>query len=139
VSVVWSGLTEFYKALDKVASDADLAAKEIVVTGAKWVTRAAQENFVGSHKRGTPTEAQPGEFPMIISGDLRRSIGADPVVREGFSEYATKVGPRMIYGRAVELGYMNQKGFPYFQPAVDRITPQLPGLAAEVWGRFLAK
>lgn len=144
MSVVWSGLDAFYKALDKVAADADVAAKEIITTASKTLTRAAQDDFSGAHKRGQPHTG--GDQPNIVSGDLRRSITADPVIRQGFADYSVSVGPRMIYGRRVELGYMGDgkgpghqstRAFPYFTPAYERVIPQINAIATEVWGRFL--
>jgi len=131
----WLGMPELFKSLEKVATEADAASRTIVTKSAALVTRAAQDNFEGAHKKGQPHVG--GDKPNIVSGDLRRSIRADPVTRLGLSEYATKVGPRVVYGRAVELGYMTRRAFPYFDPAVTKVTPELNELATEIWGEFL--
>jgi hypothetical protein len=133
--VTWLGMDAFYKSIERVATQADQASKKIVTQSAALVTRASQDNFEGAHKRGKPHVG--GNKPNIVSGDLRRSIGADPVTRLGLSEYATKVGPRIVYGRAIELGYLTRRAFPYFTPAVTKVTPELEELATTIWGEFL--
>jgi hypothetical protein len=134
VSISWSGIDAFQKALNKVIARADLASREIVASGAALVERQAKSNFQGSHKPGQPHVG--GDQPNIVSGDLRRSVGAEPITRSGPGEYATKVGPRMVYGRAVQLGYRTQRAFPYF-PSQEQVKAQLAELSARTWSRFI--
>jgi len=130
----WHGLPELYAALDKIVSRADTVARELVVTGSALVTREAQANFHGAHRTGEPHVG--GNQPNIVSGDLRRSIRPDTVRAVGTLQYSTQIGPRMVYGRAVELGYLTRRPFPYFQPAVDHSLPQLRQLAFDGWSKL---
>jgi hypothetical protein len=131
----WVGVDAFLAGLKKVSDQAEKASKTIVSKGGLMVTREAQANFQGSHRQGQPHVGD--DKPNIVSGDLRRSIRPDPVVRVGLFEYATTVGPRLLYGRAVELGYMTRRAFPYFMPAATKVQPQLRALAEETWAEFL--
>lgn len=131
----WIGVDAFLNGLKKVGDQADAASKQIVSKGALLLTREAQSNFQGAHKRGQPHVG--GAQPNVVTGALRRSIRPDPVVRTGVFEFGTTVGPRLIYGRAVELGYMTRRAFPYFFPAVQKVTPQLRALSEATWAEFL--
>ena len=131
----WVGVDAFLAGLKKVSAQADAASKTIVSKGGLLVTREAQANFEGSHKRGEPHVG--GAKPNVVTGALRRSIRPDPVRPLGRFEYGTTVGPRLIYGRAVELGYQTRRAFPYFMPAALKAQPQLRELAATTWAEFL--
>lgn len=132
----WLGMDAFYAAIKKTANDADTVAKEVVATGSAMVTREAQGNFVGSHAKGQPHVG--GDQPNVVTGQTRRSIRPDPVMRIGLFEWGTAVGPTVAWGRALELGYLARRGYPYFQPGVDKVTPQLRGISEAAWARFLA-
>ena len=137
------GVAEVRAALEKVAAEAAAASREIVAKSAALVEAEAKKNFEGSHAKGQPHSG--GSKPNVVSGDLRRSIRHEPVEPDGFG-YKTRVGPGMVYGRRVELGFTgtdskgrhyNQPPYPYFRPAVESTAPKLELLAAEVWRRFL--
>lgn len=125
----WEGLRDYDAALEALTKLMDDAVKTVVVkTGAELV-KQAQANFSGSHKRGQPHVG--GDKPNIVSGDLRRSIKADPVTRFSIGDYGTTVAPTMIYGRRVELGFKGSRKYPYFEPAVRKVDMQK--IAFEVW------
>lgn len=130
------GVSEFERALKKVAAKADAAARRNVVEGAALVEKLAKANFEGSHKRGKPHEG--GDKPNVVTGTLRRSIRHDPVTRFRFADYGTKVGPHTIYARSVELGnYAGANRYPYFEPAVEEAHGLFASIADRNWRRFI--
>lgn len=84
----------------------------------------AQEQIKGDRSNvGYP--ATPGQPPMNVTGNLRRSIRGEKF-RIGFATYTAVVGPTIVYGRSVELGdpynppsWRNGQNFPYMKPAFD--------------------
>lgn len=135
MSFAWDGLKALEGAIERVGGQADGAAKSIVARSAAVVEAAAKANFSGSHKKGEPHVG--GDKPNVVTGTLRRSIRADAVTRHGLGDYGTTVGPRAVYGRRVELGWKGSKGYPFFEPAVRDVRPQLRAIAAEEWRKFL--
>lgn len=140
----WTGEDEFFSALQKIVGNVEQASQDIVDAGSLLVIRAAQGNFSGSHAPGQPHVG--GEKPNIVTGDLRRSISADPQQRLGIGYYSAVVAPRMVYGRRVELGFSgsdslgrnyNSPGYPYFGPAISQIIPDFESVAAKLWGNAL--
>lgn len=68
------------------------------------------------HPPGTRTPSPPGEPPAKISGDLLRSVKADPVVRTGEWRWRARVGTRIVYGRIQELGGVSGRGHRTYLP-----------------------
>lgn len=136
-SIAWDGLKAFTGAFDRLSAEADLAAKEIVTKGAAMVEKAAKANFEGSHDRKVHGHVGGGDKPNVVTGDLRRSIRADPVVRTGAGAWATRVYPRMVYARRVELGWNGKGKYPYFTPGYDQVKPQIEALARATWAAYL--
>lgn len=61
-------------------------------------------------------DAKPDGPPVNRTGNLRRSI--KPMkFRLGFGSYGAIVGPTVIYGRILELGFPNGNKYPYMKPA----------------------
>lgn len=116
ISAVWSGIAELHGALNKAVTGADQLMKEIVAKSGAIVEREAKQNFRGSHKKGAPHVG--GDLPNVVTGDLRASIYATEVMRDGPEGWSLTIGPRKVYGRRVELGYNGSRPFPYFDPAV---------------------
>jgi hypothetical protein len=146
ISGSWMGGAELKAALNKVAAEANLAAKTILVKSAATVVTRAQHNFQGARKytkgpRGgrvlTPAHHTGGSKPNIITGYLRRSIHMDPIVYTGFASYSTRVGPDAIYGRRVELGFKGSRGYPYFEPAAVEASAEFYKIAVETWAKIL--
>lgn len=135
MSIRWLGVGELEAALTKVAGQAEEASRALVERSAAMVEAAAKANFDGSHARGRPHVG--GSKPNVVTGTLRRSIHADPVRRYGLSDYGTVVGPHVIYGRRVELGYNGSTPHPYFAPAVQAVRPRFAELSARTWREFL--
>lgn len=101
----------------------------------------AKRNFSGARTRSNtggrwPTitppyhRDNPGNFPNVITGNLRRSIQTQVT---GFGgAYTAKVFPTMVYARAVELGGKNWQGqpwrnggYPYMRPAYETVRPKV--------------
>lgn len=113
-SFEWLGINEFTAALarvgDRVAAEMRAAVAEIAAD----VEKAAKQGASG----------RPG--PEVVTGTLRRSITHDPITPWGLGGWQTRIGPTVIYGRRIELGFhgtdsrgrqYNQPGYPYFSPA----------------------
>lgn len=141
----WLGVAQLNSAFERMVSSADEVARAIVTESVAVVERAAKGNFEGAHRKGEPHVG--GDKPNIVSGDLRRSITPDPVTREGLNSYSVRIGPRMVYGRRVELGYAGggrgrgrQKtgSFPYFQPAVRDSMNEIQEIHRRSWNKFFS-
>ena len=132
-----AGLKEFSAAIDKMIADVDIATHLAVSKGISVIERQAKENATG----------RPG--PNIEFGNLRRSIRSTPVQALGAGSYMAEVGPRMIYGRRIELGMqgpdslgrqINQQPYPFLGPAVKWATDEaLPLIFERSWGRQVMK
>jgi len=138
--IAWSGITEMKAAFDKIQKQGDDAAREVVTKAGALIESAAKNNFVGSHKYGTPrpANADPNR-PMVVTGTLRRSITATPIERTGVGLYSVTVAPKTIYARRVELGYNGSRGYPYFSPAVRSSQNEIAALNRQVWSKIFGK
>lgn len=142
LSMIMSGISEFDAALDKLMVRAEAAAIEAVTTGGALIERNAKLNFEGNHAKGEPHVG--GDKPNVVTGTLRRSIHSEPVQKIGLGSYQVKVGPSVLYGRRVELGFtgtdslgrsFNQRAYPYFTPAFEAALPELDGIFTRAWAR----
>ena len=131
------GWSAFSAAIDRVVVEADAASKAIVSEGAAAIEKASKQNFSGTHKKGKPHVG--GDLPNVVTGSLRRSIRHDPVRKVGFGTWGTTVGPTMVYGRRVELGFNGSKGYPFFDPAVKANGDRLREIAEKHWREALTK
>ncbi len=144
MGVELTGVTEFSAAIDRLILRANAAAIEAVTTGAALIERNAKSNFEGNHKKGQPHVG--GSKPNVVTGTLRRSIHSEPVEQLSVGRYQAKVGPSVIYGRRIELGFRGsdslgrnyrQPPYPYFGPAVEAAQPLLDGIFTRAWARAL--
>ena len=134
------GLSEINAAFDRILLETAAASKAIVAESAAVVEAKAKSNFAGAHKRGEPHTG--GSQPNVVTGTLRRSIGNDGIRVEGFGGASTRLGPRTIYARRVELGFTGtdaagrsfaQPGYPYFGPAVRATRDEVAAIARRRW------
>jgi hypothetical protein len=141
--VVTRGLTETAAAIKGITVGLDEAARRIAVLDAALIESAAKRNFSGSHSIGEPHVG--GDQPNVVTGALRRSIKSDPAMKTA-GGWSVKVGPTMIYGRRVELGYPGGGGgrghqktrpFPYLGPSVHKVEAQMFAVALAEWSRVL--
>jgi hypothetical protein len=129
------GVSEVVGALEKITVAVDVSSRMTAAEGSSLVVRKAKANFSGSHRPGQPHVG--GDQPNVVTGNLRRSIRATPLIRLGFGDYATRVGPTAIYGRRVELGYLNQRGYPYFVPAATAAAVEFRAMGARNYAKAL--
>jgi len=104
-TLVWRGVGEFDRALQRLVADASRAAQRGANAAALAVaTRTKEKLTTTTHRRGEPTPSRPGEPPSLVTGTLRRSIKVIPAEPRGATGWASKVGPTAVYGRIQELG-----------------------------------
>jgi hypothetical protein len=133
-----SGLSEFRAAIARKRAAMSAETRRAVAEGGAEVEKAAKINASG----------RPG--PEVITGTLRRGINTAPVTPFGALGWQTHVGPTVIYGRRVELGFVgvdaagrrygpprNPARYPYFTPAWTAFGPRWPGILASHWTRAL--
>jgi len=120
-----NNIPEVMKAVHKKMAKIDLGVRAANNEMSNKLVQLAKEEIKGKRANvGYP--ATPGEPPMNVTGNLRRSIKAERF-REGFASYSAIVGPTIMYGRSVEMagkyaprswtGATREKGFPYMKPA----------------------
>lgn len=132
MSANWVGMDKSFAYFTETMVRAEAGAASLVTTSAHLVEKAAKANFDGSHKKGEPHEG--GDKPNVVSGDLRRSIVVTRTTRTAFGEFSATVGPTMIYGRRVELGYGSiSRAFPYFEPGAETAHLGFGALAMRTW------
>lgn len=124
----WTGIPEFGAALAATIAKAEAEARAFVAEGAASIEALAKDNASG----------RPG--PNVVTGALRRGITHDPITPWGVRGWTTKLGPTVIYSRRIELGFrgtdslgrrFDAPGYPYFEPAIDRLAPSMPSLWAK--------
>jgi hypothetical protein len=138
----WIGISEAIAALASMDKRVDAASMVTTVQVSAEVEARAKANFVGSHRRGQPHISNgPPDRPNIVTGTLRRSIRSTPMVRLA-GGYSSTVGPTVVYGRRVELGFKgtdslgrnyNQPGYEYFGPAVKEVRVRAHEIAITNW------
>jgi hypothetical protein len=146
VSGFWVGVPRLDLALKKFAAESELAAKETVTKTAAAAVRYAHANFGGSHAKGLPHTD--GDQPDVVTGYLRRSITMSPAIRTGSGMWETTASVNAVYGRRVELGFhdvdslgraYNQRGYPYFGPAVHQAMGEMAAIASMAFRSHLNK
>lgn len=120
------GVNELRAALDKAIVQATAHARDAVAETAALVEKQAKLDATG----------RPG--PIVRTGTLRRSIITEGPVQTGLS-WRARIGPTVIYGRRVELGFVgadslgrvyDQPGRPYLGPAYDYVVRFFPSIFA---------
>lgn len=115
------------KAMAKVAGDS-----------AKVIQKKARKEF-RSRSGGRKDPPRPPR-PTLRTGNLQKSILIDGPNRVGPASYSAKVGPTILYGRRVELGYEGGGGgrgqqttrpFPYMGPALEKSRDEIISLYHE--------
>lgn len=118
------GLAEFHAAMDKIIAGAEEATRGAVAEAAHLIEAKAKENA------------------PVVTGTLRRSIVVTGPVPTGHGSFSATVGPTVIYGRRIELGFhgtdsigrhYDQSGHPYFQPGFDSAKAEMPAIFERHW------
>jgi hypothetical protein len=131
----FEGITEFEGALNALIVRMDLATNAGLTEGGQVVESYAKMGASGA----------PG--PNVITGTLRRSIHVEGPSSYGNAGRQIQIGPSVIYGRRVELGFhgddslgrhYEQDGKPYLGPALDRVrNTLLPSIFERAWAAAL--
>lgn len=129
------GMDKLKEAIDKLGDRGDQAARESVTIAAQVVEAEIKAQFAGAHPRNQAHVG--GDKPNVVSGRLRASVHADPVAKIGKDTWGTFVGPRMVYGRRVELGYRGSRGYPYTRPGFEKAKPKIAAAQSNVVRRYL--
>lgn len=133
------GLNENLAAITRLQEAARTAARQIVADGSMIIVAETQKNFSGSHAAGRAHVG--GDQPNIVTGNLRRSIRADPVTETSSGVFRTEIAPHMVYARRVELGFtgadslgrvFKQRPYPFFTPGVNTAVPKIRERAARI-------
>lgn len=133
----WDGLKELNDWVQKQATATDNAVKEAVAKASALTIKEAGADFQGSHKAGKPHIGPNGGYPNRVTGNMARSITADPIIKYGLADYGTSVGPRAVQSRAIELGLRNAPNikYPFFVPGAQRAAKQF----SDIWSQTFAK
>jgi len=125
------GTKETIDALNRLGLAFDEAMKRVVEKGTILIANEAKQGF-------NPPDDLPARPPRPTqrTGNLRNSINTTKARSLGLGRFAASVGPTVIYGRRVELGYPGGAGighqktraFPYLAPGFNRAKPKLEEL-----------
>lgn len=128
VTIAFTGVREFEAAVTKLQSNMAAATRAAVAEAGHTIQAAAQ-----------------GQAP-VVTGTLRRSIRTRPLTSFGMLGWETDVGPTVVYGRRVELGFhgndalgraYSQDGQPYLAPAFADVAPELALIFQAHWRRAM--
>jgi hypothetical protein len=130
--LTWHGVPEFEAGLSTFMAKIGAETMKGVAEGAHLIEAQAKQNASG----------RPG--PNVVTGTLRRSIHVLGPTPLGIGGAVAFVGPTVIYGRRVELGYSGtdslgrnykQQPFPFLGPAYKyAVSVGLPVIFRRRWG-----
>lgn len=136
VSFHFEGVSEFEGSVDA------LIVRMMVATN----TGLTEAGHVVEARTKMNASGRPG--PNVVSGTLRRSIHVEGPSNYGTDGRKVEIGPSVIYGRRVELGFTGADslgrnyatpGFPYLAPALETLrTTLLPGIFQQAWAAAIA-
>ena len=129
-AIIITNLDDVLKAIDGAATKIEQGAQIGIMRAGLEIERRAKKNFVGTRKykimtskKGNaylkidPPRHTGGQFPNVVTGNLRRSITTS--FTKGMGKYTATVGSSMIYARSVEKGNKQNPAikYPYLEPA----------------------
>lgn len=126
------GVKEVETALDDMAARMDKAMAQVAIKAAQTIEKNAKKEF-----RGESSAPPRPPRPTRRTGNLRDSIHSEGPTSEGNSTYSAKVGPTLLYGRRVELGYEGGGGgrghqstrkFPYLSTGFEKSRDDIKAL-----------
>lgn len=142
ISLHVNGADSVIKALETASTRLDLASRTIVDRGALLVANYAKKEFKPS---GTPDDNYPS--PTRRTGNLRNSIERGEPERKSTGTWSNKVGPTVVYGRRIELGFpgindgkrghQRTRAFPYLKPGFEKSRSDLIELYNSEWRKAL--
>ena len=145
-----AGVRELKDALDVLAAGFDEAAQRVVEKAGAIIGGQAKREFRGS-RQAPPSPPR----PTLRTGNLRNSIQVGEIKRESIGTWSSKVGPTMVYGRRVELGYpagnaglptpgahysrghQPTRRFPYMGPGFDQSRDRVVAMYNDEWARVV--
>lgn len=130
IVMIWHGLPQLQTKLTTYTDRISVGVRNGVMLAARAVEAGA--------KREAPVRQRGG------GGTLRRSIGVEGPFPTGVAAWRAMVGPRVVYGRRVELGFypgdghqngvdrlgrqFNQRPNRYMQRGLEKVLPSLKGI-----------
>jgi len=151
-SIILEGRQEFNTAINKIKTKTNAYVKKAITEMSQAVVESARREFTtvvesadGQRVLASGEKKLKGEKivrkgnhvggvqPHIRSGALARSIKAD-ITNISVGRYMAEIGPHMVYGRRVELGFTgqdslkrnyNQPGYPYLGPGFEKAMPEI--------------
>jgi hypothetical protein len=90
--VAWEGVAAFKAAMDRLIAAIDMAGREVVAKGGHIIEAHTKQNMSG-------------DWPNVVSGNLRRSVQVRNVVHLGVGRWSSETAPATVYGRRIELGF----------------------------------
>ena len=138
------GIGEVQAALTAAVARLDAATRVATVAAASLAEAATKDQLrKSSHQRGTPTPADPGQPPALVSGNLMRSIAVKGPSGGG-GLYTAAIGPTAVYGRIQELGGATGRNHatnlpprPYVEPARKQVEPAIEATYIAAWRAVL--
>ena len=142
--VVVSGVREFNAGLTEMVHRQSAATREATARLLHMIEAEAKKNLAtGSHRKGEPTTAAPGEPPDLVTGNLRRSVRVTGPDLVGPTAWQGQTGPTAEYGRIQELGGVTGAwdsvlpARPYMQPAWEMVRPRIGPTYRAAWAGAL--
>lgn len=133
ISIV--NLTEAIAALEKKGLNAEAAGIRATNAVALELEGDVKENLSRVQNSGGGGHIGPsGGFPNRRTGALASSIHIVP--RIGLGNYTFEVGPSMVYGRILELGWANGVNYPYMKPSADALRPRAKTIFTQAFARY---
>ena len=120
--MITSNLSLVTKSVTKFQTTLDTASRMARDEMAMALVQLAKEEI-----RTDGGAAKAGGPPVSRTGRLRGSIHAEKN-REGFAKYTALVGPGVIYGRVLEMGFPNGNKYPYMLPAFQKFKTVYPAI-----------
>jgi|SRR5215831_2206281 len=144
MSVVLHGVEKFLAAADAKVAAMRVASRDATAKALHLIERRAKQKLgQKSHRPGTPTPANPGEPPALVTGNLRRSITVTGPEAIGPSMWKGQVGPTAVYGRIQELGGIARgrtlPARPYMRPSFEELKDEIVDLFKTAWTEAVLK
>jgi hypothetical protein len=135
-----------------------IAAIDSMIHRVKDATEDASEEGADAIRNVARQNASQRPGPLVRTGNLVRSILADPPVQESDTRWVTQVAPHVVYGRIQELGgeitahagnlltFMGTEGHwvrkrsvtlpprPYLEPALEQSLGSVAKIVTQAWG-----
>jgi phage gpG-like protein len=140
------GLPALLARLDAMQLAITAAGQRIVARSQIAFEAAVKRQFTLAHTAGTPSPAQPGEAPAVVSGTLRRGFTRTTPAVGALGQWTGRVYPTTVYARIHELGGVTGRNNattlpprPYMEPARKQVEPALNRINVEEFGAAIGR